>query len=111
MSAVAKELIEHHTDSEQVRGDVPTSELRIRGLIWRRTRLSADRVANPRGDVEVEKLRALPGQHHIEWLDVAMHEPFLLKRLPLTKLGLRQTTVLPLRIKLSQAHGIGLNSG
>ena len=63
--SVAEQLVEHDADREQVRGDVPPCVVGVGGLVRRRARQRLDGIADSRGDVEVEQLRPVPGQHDV----------------------------------------------
>ncbi len=67
-------------------------------------------VADPGGDVEVKQFRSGAGEHHVERLDVAVDQPFILQFQPLTRLGFRQAAFAAVSIQLPEARRIGMKS-
>jgi hypothetical protein len=59
MVTIAQQLIEHHTDSKQIGGDIPPGQVDIRRLIRRRTRLRVHGIADAGSDVEIQELLQL----------------------------------------------------
>ena len=67
------------------------------------------RVADPRGDVEVEQLRPGAGEHDVLRLDVAMDERVLLSAMQLVVLRLRELAVSLLLLELVETLGVRMD--
>src|SRR6478752_4356650 len=68
------------------------------------------RVADPGGDVEVQQLRTRAGEHHVERLDIAVDQSFVLQLHPLARICFGQVAVLTLSVELPEARGIRMES-
>jgi hypothetical protein len=67
-------------------------------------------VTGPGGDVEVKQFRSRAGENHVEWLDVAVDQPFVLQFQPLARFGFRQVAVATFSIQLLEARRIRVKS-
>src|SRR4249920_2601689 len=68
------------------------------------------RVTDPGGDVEVKQLRSRAGEHHVERLDIAVNQSFVLQFRPLARLGFGQVAFFAFSVELPEARGIRMES-
>ena len=67
-------------------------------------------VTDPGGDVEVQQLRSGAGEHHVERLDIAVDQSFVLQFRPLARLGFGQVAFFAFSVELPEAGGIRMES-
>ena len=67
-------------------------------------------VADPGCDIEVKQFRSCASEHHVERLDIAVDQPFVLQFHPIAELGFRQVAFATFSIQLIEARRIRMKS-